>query len=227
MARVSTTRSRILEEARCFSNEVGFDRLTTRELAERCGLNEGNLYYYFKTKGQLISALFVLFDSEARALFQARPVGSRPATRVEMKAVIGYSTGLLRKWCALSWRYRALMRDGNAVFRLAPDCQDAAMALNATLSTQVTMMIEDLRRMKALSIEDEAIPALVANIFIVSSYWLGYVVHQTGIADPDDTHLAWGFSQIMALVSPYRTWLTRLIMKRHPEMVAYGQSDGG
>ena len=227
MARVSTTRSRILEEARCFSNEVGFDRLTTRELAERCGLNEGNLYYYFKTKGQLVTALFALFDAEARTLFQTRPASGRPVTRVELNSLIGYSTGLLRAWCTLSWRYRALMRDGNALFRLAPECQDAAMALNATLSAQVTTMIRELRHVKALSIDDEAIPPLVANIFIVSSYWLGYVVHQTGIADPDDTHLAWGFGQIMALVAPYRTWLTRLIMKRHPEMLAYTAPAGG
>lgn len=221
MARESATRSRILEEARCFANEVGFDRLTTRELAARCGMNEGNLYYHFKTKGQLVSALFTRFDAETRALFVPGPVVGRPLAPAELGKAIEDSVGLLRGWCVLSWHYRALMRDGNALFRLAPECQTDAMALNATLSRQVTALVEALNRARALSIKPADIPALVANIFIVSSYWLGYVIHQTGVSDPDDTHLAWGFGQIMALVAPYRTWMTRRIMGRHPEMFAY------
>ncbi|NIE78952.1 TetR/AcrR family transcriptional regulator [Asaia sp. As-1742] len=229
MARGPSTRSRILEEARVVANEVGFDRLTTRELAERCGINEGNLYYYFKTKAQIVQALFALFETDAREIFSSGPFIHRQFNRAELIAAIEQAISLLREWCALSWHYRALMRDGNAVFRLAPEIQAAAMSLNRDLSARITGLVLELRRLRALSIDDDAIPPLVANIFIVSSYWLGYVIHQTGISDPDDSHLSWGFSQIMALVFPYRTWLARLIMTRHPDMIAFhGRNrDGG
>lgn len=221
MARTDSTRSRILEEARCFANEVGFDRLTTRELAERCGINEGNLYYYFKTKAQLIEALFARFVEEARALFSALPPEEAPTRRVELVGSVAQGVALLRDWCGLSWRYRALLRDGNALFRLAPALQPQAVTLNAELFERVTLLLQRMRRMKALSISDGEIPALVANIFIVSTHWLGYIIHQTGESDPDESHLAWGFQQILSLVAPYRTWLTRLVMKIRPDAFSY------
>ncbi|MFC0511213.1 TetR/AcrR family transcriptional regulator [Asaia spathodeae] len=217
MARPDSTRSRILEQARLFANEVGFDRLTTRELAARCAINEGNLYYYFKTKAQLIEAMFVQFDSEARALFDALPQAGRGVSRAELLRSVMEAVALLRDWCALSWHHRALLRDGNALFRLAPALQADATALSDVLGGHVTALIEHMKRMRALSISDEAIPGLVANIMIVSTHWLGYVIYQTGVSDPDDSYLEWGFGQILSLVAPYRTWLTRLAMRVYPQ----------
>ncbi|RUT26700.1 hypothetical protein C0V97_05175 [Asaia sp. W19] len=216
-----STKSRILEEARLFANEVGFDRLTTRELAERCAINEGNLYYHFRTKTQLIEALFAAFDTEVRRLFDSLPVAPDRPSRAELLKSIARGVDLLRAWCALSWHYRALMRDGNALFRLAPELQKPAVSLNAVLVERVTEVIKEMRRMKALSIDEAAIPGLVANIFIISTHWLGYVIHQIGVSDPDETYLEWGFSQIFALIAPYRTWMTRLAMRLHTRSFAF------
>ncbi|WP_025841698.1 TetR/AcrR family transcriptional regulator [Asaia platycodi] len=221
MPRPDSTRSRILDQARLFANEVGFDRLTTRELAARCEINEGNLYYYFKTKAQLIEALFAQFAEAAQTLFVELPEAETIAPRTELVGGVAQGVSLLRDWCGLSWHYRALLRDGNALFRLAPALQPQAMNLNLVLSARVTALIKQMKRIRALTIGDEAIPGLVANIFIVSTHWLGYVIHQRGVSDPDEKDLEWGFGQILSLVAPYRTWLTRLAMRLHPQAFGF------
>lgn len=50
-------REKILEAAMALLNEVGLDRLTTRRLAERLGVQQPALYWHFKSKSALLDAL--------------------------------------------------------------------------------------------------------------------------------------------------------------------------
>ena len=50
-------RDRILDEALAILNEVGIDKLSTRKLAERLGVQQPALYWHFKSKSLLLDAL--------------------------------------------------------------------------------------------------------------------------------------------------------------------------
>ena len=50
-------RERIVEEALALLNEVGIDKLTTRKLAERLGVQQPALYWHFKNKSALLDAV--------------------------------------------------------------------------------------------------------------------------------------------------------------------------
>lgn len=50
-------RGRIVDEALVLLNEVGIDRLTTRKLAERLGVQQPALYWHFKNKSALLDAI--------------------------------------------------------------------------------------------------------------------------------------------------------------------------
>src|SRR3954470_12840581 len=50
-------RGRIVEEALLLLNEVGIDKLTTRKLAERLGVQQPALYWHFKNKSALLDAV--------------------------------------------------------------------------------------------------------------------------------------------------------------------------
>src|SRR6218665_2819897 len=50
-------RERIVEEALGLLNEVGIDKLTTRKLAERLGVQQPALYWHFKNKSALLDAV--------------------------------------------------------------------------------------------------------------------------------------------------------------------------
>lgn len=50
-------RGRIVDEAMALLNEVGIDKLTTRKLAERLGVQQPALYWHFKNKSALLDAI--------------------------------------------------------------------------------------------------------------------------------------------------------------------------
>lgn len=50
-------RDRIVEEALLLLNEVGIDKLSTRKLAERLGVQQPALYWHFKNKSALLDAV--------------------------------------------------------------------------------------------------------------------------------------------------------------------------
>jgi TetR/AcrR family tetracycline transcriptional repressor len=50
-------REKILETALDLLNEVGLDKLTTRKIAERLGVQQPALYWHFRSKGDLLDAL--------------------------------------------------------------------------------------------------------------------------------------------------------------------------
>jgi len=65
------TRERIIVLAQTRFNELGYGNVTTAALAAEFGISEGNLWYHFKTKRDLletISAEFVLYLNERLAL---------------------------------------------------------------------------------------------------------------------------------------------------------------
>ena len=50
-------RERIIDEALLLLNEVGMDKLSTRKLAERLGVQQPALYWHFRNKSQLLDAI--------------------------------------------------------------------------------------------------------------------------------------------------------------------------
>ncbi|PKB19205.1 TetR family transcriptional regulator [Novosphingobium kunmingense] len=71
------TRDRIVAAARALFNEQGFGAVTTAALAAQCGISEGNLWYHFKTKRDLMEAVADQFAEtiDARLLLRPDPDG--------------------------------------------------------------------------------------------------------------------------------------------------------
>jgi AcrR family transcriptional regulator len=62
------TRDRVLAVALNLFNERGVNAVTTAEIADAAGINEGNLYYYFQRKEQLAEALFEFLSAAMLAV---------------------------------------------------------------------------------------------------------------------------------------------------------------
>ena len=65
------TKERIIALAQTRFNELGYGNVTTAALAAELGISEGNLWYHFKTKRDLleaISAEFLLYLNERLSL---------------------------------------------------------------------------------------------------------------------------------------------------------------
>ena len=61
------TRERILEMARELFNEQGEANVTLAQIGERLGISEGNVWYHFHTKQDVIFALFTELQTHIKA----------------------------------------------------------------------------------------------------------------------------------------------------------------
>ena len=79
-------RERLVESARTLIHEQGVHRTTLADVAERADVPLGNVYYYFKTKDQLVDAVLAGYDNQAQALIDAFERHRSP--RARLKALV-------------------------------------------------------------------------------------------------------------------------------------------
>lgn len=65
--RIAARRQQILDAAAQVFSKVGYERATTREIAEAADLSEGTLYNYFKSKQELLIAIARAYADEVAA----------------------------------------------------------------------------------------------------------------------------------------------------------------
>jgi AcrR family transcriptional regulator len=80
------TRARVLQTALELFAERGFAATSTRELSERLGFTKAALYYYFRTKDDLLAALIQPGLEQLTTLITQTPVRASAAARREVLA---------------------------------------------------------------------------------------------------------------------------------------------
>lgn len=195
MSEVATsTRDRILDVCLRLFNELGPVAVTTAEIARTAGINEGNLYYYFKKKEDILVVLFEAFEAALNEVANA-----------PQETVSGGDPGLayLQRWFKLMWEWRFFYRDGAAIKRLAPQLRARSMKLADRGQADIRRALKQMVDKGLLAAGDEEIERLVVNAWIISSYWLVYLDSRHNIAKVTREHLDWGFSQVLSLFLPY------------------------
>ena len=85
----SGKRDRLVESARALFHEQGVHRTTLAEVAERAEVPLGNVYYYFKSRDELIGAVLDGYQDQAATLIQAFERHRSPEARLK---------ALVRNW---------------------------------------------------------------------------------------------------------------------------------
>ncbi len=189
------TRERILTAALALFNERGPDHVTTADIAGAVGINEGNLYYHFRTKEALVLALFSRFEADAVAVVA-------DVDSANEKAAATYA-GFLRLWFSLVWDYRFLFRDLVGLVSLAPALVEPVRAISATMRLAVGDIVSRMEKADLAAIPQEERPAVLTNLWIVSTYWAAYLNLQEGVAAFGPQQLDWGLQQVSSLFRPY------------------------
>ena len=70
-----TARDDILDAADALFGDLGFDATTTRQIAERCGVNKALIHYHFDTKEQLFQAVLTRYYASLTQVFGLILVG--------------------------------------------------------------------------------------------------------------------------------------------------------
>jgi TetR/AcrR family transcriptional regulator, transcriptional repressor for nem operon len=82
-------RERLVQSARELFHEQGVHRTTLAEVAEHAQVPVGNVYYYFKTKDELLAAVIEGYKEQAASLIQAFERHRSPQARLK---------ALVRNW---------------------------------------------------------------------------------------------------------------------------------
>jgi len=185
------TRERIMAMALALFNAEGEPNVTTNRIADELDISPGNLHYHFRTKSDLIEALFSSFEHRMLELL-ATPDERRPDIEDIWLFLhlcfetIGDFRFLYRDLTDLCARHRGLHQRFRAI-------------LNLSMDTARGLMI-GLADAEQLEADNRELSALVRNIVLVSTCWIAFdqVIERDGIGRPD--RAVW---QIMSLVSPY------------------------
>lgn len=87
MTKAEETRERILEAALQLFREKGFDETTMRDVAAAAEMSTGAAYYYFRSKEELVMALYVRSAEEKRTFLPDAIAGSGDLKK-RLRAVI-------------------------------------------------------------------------------------------------------------------------------------------
>jgi AcrR family transcriptional regulator len=79
-------RARLVESARDLFHEQGVHRTTIAEVAGRADVPLGNVYYYFKSRDELIDAVLGCYQEQAATLIQAFERHRSPQARLKALA---------------------------------------------------------------------------------------------------------------------------------------------
>ncbi|KAA3515364.1 TetR/AcrR family transcriptional regulator [Agrobacterium rosae] len=190
-----STRERILEATLTLFNERSPDRVTTAEIARTVGINEGNLYYHFKTKEALLRALFEKLARDATAFMV--DAGSNTITEP------GIYSNFMRRWFSVVWAHRYIFRDLPGIIAIAPSLREPTRELSMRMRLVVEGTLLQMADARLIVVPEDEAPQLLANVWIVSTYWAVYLSLQEGIDDLGPEHLDWGLNQVASLFRPY------------------------
>ncbi|MBB4001229.1 hypothetical protein GGR03_000276 [Aurantimonas endophytica] len=140
-------------------------------------------------------SLFNRFEADAET-FAVRALGG------DLGEARAYGD-LLSDWFRLVWAYRFLFRDLLALAAtmpaLATPIRNMSGRMRGVVEALLRRMIED----QIVDVPEEDIEPLLANVWIVSTYWAVYLNLQEGIEKLDAGHLDWGLNQVSHLFKPF------------------------
>lgn len=192
------TRQRILEESLRRFNRKGYSSTTLAEIAESVGIAEGNLWYHFRTKQDLLKALIEQCRSEMQVNRK------QPATESVMD---DYVAGLL-SGMRIQLNNRFLIRD-----HLQFSQETQPLRLDPDMKADRQMIARGLQRMQKnemfrrdLEID---LDTLGRSLWILCRYWPDHLYEQEGLDEITWENQLQGLENHFTLLRPYLTAAAR------------------
>lgn len=194
---MTRTKTRILDTSLALFNQQGERNVTTNHIAEALGISPGNLYYHFRNKGSIVSALFDQYQSQLLALLEA------PRSTLTWQDKVHYFEGLL----ASLWQHRFFHRDLTHFLHADPLLARQYRAFVATVLERGQVIYRTLRRSGILQLDDEQMYGLMVNTWVVMSSWASLVhglrPEASEVEALDETLIRQGIYQIICLEEPF------------------------
>ena len=186
------TREKIVETARQLFNRLHYANVTTAMLAEAAGIAEGNLWYHFKTKRDLLEAITGLFLQRADARLAMLP---------DPEDVLGSYVHYLEVLADELRDFRFMYRD-QVDYGAHTDALEARLPdIYARSIGNFCAFFRAMTDAELLEIADDEIEDLAVNAIIIVRYKLEYL-RESGQAETEGSGaVARGIHQHLTLFS--------------------------
>jgi AcrR family transcriptional regulator len=191
-----TTKDRILAVALELFNARGESGVTTAQIARELDISEGNLWYHFRTKRDLVNALFARMEAAIDEVL-ARPAG--PA------APMAHFAEYTRRSIETLWTYRFLFRDHATLLREDAERTARQAAFTDRSVTFVSRILQGMVDAGLLKVEREQLLPLSTNAWIVGRYWIDFVESKGVDPVTNEAHVKGALAQMAVLLRPYMT----------------------
>jgi AcrR family transcriptional regulator len=194
------TRDKILRTSLALFNERGEANVSLAQIAGRLGISEGNLWYHFRAKRDLVASLFAAHE-ECIERNLSRP----PA---ETGNQLADFADYVRQGFRDMWKYRFLYRHR---FDAAeePELTARLVALTERGHRYTECILAEMVRRKLMHATPSEIAELAANAWIISRYWLDYLQECHGVEKISEADIQAGVKQLFSLYRPYLTEAAR------------------
>lgn len=190
------TRDLILEAARELFNEQGTSNVTLAHIGEHLGISEGNVWYHFHTKQDLVIALFSALQMQVAANVQ-RDMG-------ELDQFQRFD-GLLERSFRTTWAYRFLFRDHINWVVSQQEIHENLSLITVQGNRFIEEILKQMVQRGYLNIEPPDLARLATNMWIIIRYWLDYCQTCRPRQQLLESDIREGIEQVRALFLPYRT----------------------
>ena len=187
----SRTPDRIAETALNLFNAFGEPNVTTNRIADELEISPGNLHYHFRTKHDLIDALFTRFERRMLELLGGDGIDEADVEDAWLFLHLVFENIA---------DYRFIYRDLNELCTRSRDFRRrvrAILKLSMRTASDLLAGLERSGQLEALALERES---MVRNIVLISSYWIAFDQVMEPETEPRPDRAA---IQVMSLVSPY------------------------
>jgi AcrR family transcriptional regulator len=148
MKRIDDKRQRILTSAKALIHKQGYHQTTLAQIAENSEITIGNIYYYFKTKKQIIKAIIDERTDNFMARAQQWEKDPDPKNRLLSFLEIPSSNekAIAKYGCSIG----SLLQELNKTDEVEPDLA------NKTLQVQIDWVTEQFRLMGSSNPQEQA-----------------------------------------------------------------------
>ncbi|MDX1634356.1 MAG: TetR/AcrR family transcriptional regulator [Marinobacter sp.] len=187
------TRDRILETSLALFNTVGEPNVTTLLISDELNISPGNLYYHFKSKGDIVCELFDRFEEELSDLIT---VPEDVDISLDQQGIF------LHLLFEAVTRYRFLYQDLVNVLSRYDNLQVRFRRLLRKKETAFRTICTSLERQGMMNISQQELDALCEQLTLTICYWVSYD-SLSHLDDRESVDPGRGVFQMMHLLAPY------------------------
>jgi AcrR family transcriptional regulator len=187
------TRDRILSASLELFNSIGEPNVTTLLISDELDISPGNLYYHFRSKGDIVGELFDSYEHEMADLL---------AVPEDAEISLDQQSFFLHLLFETVARYRFLYQDLVNVLSRYDELQTRFRRILKKKTDGFHTLCESFRRQKLMTITDEELKALCQQLTLTACYWVSFD-SLSHLNDRDSVDPGRGVYQMMYLMLPY------------------------